>query len=206
VKLRHKVGETGGGKSGRAPPEVRALQQEIALLEDLHHPNIVKYLGTQVLGARLYIYLSYASDGSLAAAVAKYGSFSEAIIRSYISQLLSGLAYLHSVGIIHRDIKASNVLLDKGAIQLADFGCSTTTTVFHGGGSEVRGGGRCRCRCRCRYCYCYYTEPTRLISHLFSGATVHDRHHYLHGARDDGHRLGRRVVLVDRAAQLRSEL
>ena len=70
MKLRHKVGETGGGKSGRAPPEVRALQQEIALLEDLHHPNIVKYLGTQVLGARLYIYLSYASDGSLARTVA----------------------------------------------------------------------------------------------------------------------------------------
>lgn len=53
------------------------------------------------------------------------GKFNEAIIRIYTRQILLGLEYLHNHGIMHRDIKGANLLLDNsGHVKLADFGAS----------------------------------------------------------------------------------
>jgi len=122
---------------GSVDPKVQALQLEISLLEELDHPNIIKYLGTQYThgGGRLNIFLEHASEGSVQQALRKFGRLSELVIRKYTRQLLEGLAYLHSKGVIHRDIKASNVLVNKGQVKLADFGCSKKT-YFDGDRSE----------------------------------------------------------------------
>ena len=55
----------------------------------------------------------------------QFGAFSEELLRRFVSQILSGVGYLHDKGIIHRDIKGANVLVtDAGIAKLADFGCS----------------------------------------------------------------------------------
>eukprot|EP01029_Cantina_marsupialis_P026325 TRINITY_DN704473_c0_g1_i1.p1 TRINITY_DN704473_c0_g1~~TRINITY_DN704473_c0_g1_i1.p1 ORF type:complete len:676 (+),score=228.14 TRINITY_DN704473_c0_g1_i1:108-2135(+) len=104
--------------------EVIALEQEIDLLQALNHENIIGYKGTQRKGNRLNIFLEYASGGSIAHSIAKFGPFSEAVIRRYCYQILCGLDYLHANDIVHRDIKGSNILVDHGVAKLADFGCS----------------------------------------------------------------------------------
>lgn len=72
-------------------------------------------------------FLRFMENGSLLDIVKKFGSMNERLIAIYISQVLEGLQYLHSEGVIHRDIKGANILTTKtGEIKLADFGVAST--------------------------------------------------------------------------------
>ncbi|EFJ36960.1 hypothetical protein SELMODRAFT_76216 [Selaginella moellendorffii] len=102
---------------------VKQLMQEINMLSSLRHPNIVQYLGSEMLDDSLYIYLEFVSGGSIHKVLQEYGAFKEPVIRSYTQQILSGLQYLHSMNKVHRDIKGANILVDtNGEVKLADFG------------------------------------------------------------------------------------
>lgn len=108
------------GKAGKQA--IRQLEQEIALLSEIQHPNIVQYLGTERDDEKLYIFLELVSKGSLAHLYEKYVFFYDQV-REYTKQILSGLKYLHDRKIIHRDIKCANILVDtNGVVKLADFG------------------------------------------------------------------------------------
>lgn len=62
-------------------------------------------------------------NGSLSDIIKRFGVFSESLAGIYISQVLQGLQYLHTQGVIHRDIKGANILTSKdGQVKLADFG------------------------------------------------------------------------------------
>eukprot|EP00670_Eutreptiella_braarudii_P008808 CAMPEP_0174306020 /NCGR_PEP_ID=MMETSP0810-20121108/179_1 /TAXON_ID=73025 ORGANISM="Eutreptiella gymnastica-like, Strain CCMP1594" /NCGR_SAMPLE_ID=MMETSP0810 /ASSEMBLY_ACC=CAM_ASM_000659 /LENGTH=626 /DNA_ID=CAMNT_0015412609 /DNA_START=29 /DNA_END=1909 /DNA_ORIENTATION=+ len=105
--------------------EIKALKEEIELLRTLSHPRIVHYLGVSVTQERFCILLEYVPGGSIQSLLLKFGKFEDSVISAYTDQLLQGLEYLHSCGVIHRDIKAANVLVsDKGDIKVADFGAS----------------------------------------------------------------------------------
>lgn len=104
---------------------VRELEEEVKLLKNLSHPNIVRYLGTAREEDSLNILLEFVPGGSISSLLGKFGSFPESVLRMYTKQLLLGLEYLHKNGIMHRDIKGANILVDnKGCIKLADFGAS----------------------------------------------------------------------------------
>ncbi|KAJ9182070.1 hypothetical protein P3X46_006102 [Hevea brasiliensis] len=104
---------------------IRELEEEVKLLKNLSHPNIVRYLGTAREDDSLNILLEFVPGGSISSLLGKLGSFPESVIRKYTKQLLLGLEYLHKNGIMHRDIKGANILVDnKGCIKLADFGAS----------------------------------------------------------------------------------
>ncbi|CAL5377613.1 unnamed protein product [Camellia sinensis] len=104
---------------------IRELEEEVNLLENLSHPNIVRYLGTTRDEASLNILLEIVPGGFISSLLGKFGSFPESVIRMYTKQLLLGVEYLHRNGIMHRDIEGANILVDnKGCIKLADFGAS----------------------------------------------------------------------------------
>ncbi|KAK7332978.1 hypothetical protein VNO80_29738 [Phaseolus coccineus] len=109
----------------KAQAHIKELEEEVKLLKDLSHPNIVRYLGTVREDDTLNILLEFVPGGSISSLLGKFGAFPEAVIRTYTKQLLIGLEYLHKNGIMHRDIKGANILVDnKGCIKLADFGAS----------------------------------------------------------------------------------
>eukprot|EP00602_Paraphysomonas_sp_CaronLab_P002436 CAMPEP_0185036924 /NCGR_PEP_ID=MMETSP1103-20130426/30643_1 /TAXON_ID=36769 /ORGANISM="Paraphysomonas bandaiensis, Strain Caron Lab Isolate" /LENGTH=1046 /DNA_ID=CAMNT_0027574687 /DNA_START=186 /DNA_END=3323 /DNA_ORIENTATION=+ len=105
--------------------EVSNLRREIDLMQNLSHPNIVRYIGTSVSSRYLFIVLEYVPGGCVAGMLAQFGAFSEVLIRRLVSQIIQGIDYLHQKGIVHRDVKGANVLVtNSGVAKLADFGCS----------------------------------------------------------------------------------
>ncbi|CAM0902180.1 unnamed protein product [Alopecurus aequalis] len=111
--------------------DLNIIMQEIDLLKNLNHKNIVKYLGSLKTKSHLHIILEYVENGSLANIIKpnKFGPFPESLAAVYIAQVLEGLVYLHEQGVIHRDIKGANILTTKeGLVKLADFGVATKLT------------------------------------------------------------------------------
>ncbi|KAG6553054.1 hypothetical protein Mapa_005391 [Marchantia paleacea] len=111
--------------------DLASIMQEIDLLKNLNHKNIVKYQGSFKTKTHLYIILEYVENGSLANIIKpnKFGAFPESLVAVYIAQVLEGLVYLHEQGVIHRDIKGANILTTKeGLVKLADFGVATKLT------------------------------------------------------------------------------
>ena len=69
------------------------------------------------------ILMEYVSGKSMDVLLDNFGAFDEPVIRSYTRQMCEALAYCHSLGIVHRDIKGKNILVDiEGNVKLGDFG------------------------------------------------------------------------------------
>ncbi|ERM99657.1 hypothetical protein AMTRI_Chr11g158140 [Amborella trichopoda] len=113
------------------PESVRFMAREIHILRRLDHPNVVKLEGlvTSRMSCSLYLVLEY-MEHDLAGLAANPGlKFTESQIKCYMQQLLHGLEHCHSRGVLHRDIKGSNLLIDNnGILRIADFGLAT---IFH---------------------------------------------------------------------------
>ncbi|RWW03115.1 hypothetical protein GW17_00033743 [Ensete ventricosum] len=108
------------------------LQREQRILSALESPFVVSYFGCDVAAqtpgaGRCYnLFMEYAPRGSLSDEIKKQGGrLDELAIRSYACDILGGLAYLHSNGVVHCDLKSQNVLICSGGrAKVADFGCA----------------------------------------------------------------------------------
>ena len=99
------------------------LQQEVHMLSQLTHPNIVRYIGIKRQKDILNVFMEYVPGGSIASLLQRFGPLGDSVTRVYTRQILIGLDYLHSQRVVHRDIKGANILVEKsGRIKLADFG------------------------------------------------------------------------------------
>ncbi|KAF8065687.1 hypothetical protein N665_1164s0003 [Sinapis alba] len=107
------------------PESVRFMAREILILRKLDHPNVMKLEGlvTSRLSSSLYLVFEY-MEHDLAGLAATPGiKFSESQIKCYMQQLFRGLEHCHRRGILHRDIKGSNLLVNnEGVLKIGDFG------------------------------------------------------------------------------------
>uniref|UniRef100_A0A7N0UN47 mitogen-activated protein kinase kinase kinase n=1 Tax=Kalanchoe fedtschenkoi TaxID=63787 RepID=A0A7N0UN47_KALFE len=109
-------------QGSQARQSVWQLEQEIDLLSQFEHENIVRYHGTDKDESNLYIFLELVSKGSLASLHQRY-ELKDSQVSVYTRQILQGLKYLHDRDLVHRDIKCANILVDAdGSVKLADFG------------------------------------------------------------------------------------
>ncbi|KAK7263667.1 hypothetical protein RJT34_31261 [Clitoria ternatea] len=116
------------------PESVKFMAREIHVLRRLDHPNIVKLEGliTSQTSRSLYLVFEYMEHDLTGLASNPDIKFSEPQLKCYMQQLLSGLDHCHSHGVLHRDIKGSNLLIDNnGVLKIADFGLASFFNPHH---------------------------------------------------------------------------
>ncbi|XP_054089394.1 mitogen-activated protein kinase kinase kinase kinase 3 isoform X8 [Zeugodacus cucurbitae] len=110
--------------------DIQIIQQEIIMMRDCRHKNIITYYGSYLRRDKLWICMEYCGGGSLQDIYQVTGPLSEQQIAYMCRETLKGLEYLHTMGKMHRDIKGANILLtEQGDVKLADFGVSAQITA-----------------------------------------------------------------------------
>lgn len=110
------------------PESVRFMAREIIIMRKLDHPNVMKLEGliTSRVSGSLYLVFEYMDHDLAGLAATPSIKLTESQIKCYMQQLLRGLEYCHSHGVLHRDIKGSNLLVDNnGNLKIGDFGLAT---------------------------------------------------------------------------------
>lgn len=109
------------------------LQREQEFLSTLNSPHIVSYRGFDVTTENskfLYnLFMEFYPRGNLRDEIDRQGGkLREAAISEYTSQVVSGLDFLHSMAVVHCDLKPRNILIGDDGVKISDFGCSKRET------------------------------------------------------------------------------
>ncbi|KAM4642318.1 MAP/microtubule affinity-regulating kinase 4 isoform 1-T1 [Discoglossus pictus] len=111
------------------PSSLQKLFREVRIMKGLCHPNIVKLFEVIETEKTLYLIMEYASGGEVFDYLVSHGRMKEKEARAKFRQIVSAVHYCHQKNIVHRDLKAENLLLDAEAnIKIADFGFSNEFT------------------------------------------------------------------------------
>ncbi|MDP2059237.1 MAG: protein kinase, partial [Flavobacteriaceae bacterium] len=124
------------------PKEREEARNEVRVLQQLSHPNIVRYVEHFEKSGVLYIVMEYADGGDLHTKIKEQRNMrmKEETIFHYFAQLCLAMEYLHSRHILHRDIKTMNIFLtSNGTVKLGDFGISTVLRNTMGMANTVCG-------------------------------------------------------------------
>lgn len=109
----------------KKPKEIIHVKAERNILEEVNHPFIVNLYYAFQTQTKLYLILEYLCGGELFTHLEREGFFKESYVRFYVCEMILAIQYLHSLGVIYRDLKSENILLDaQGHIKLTDFGLS----------------------------------------------------------------------------------
>ena len=141
-QVRHKVlGKDFAMKIIEKSPycKTEEIKNEIEILKQLDHPNILKILDFHMTNNKFYIITDYCSEGELYLEIKKRNRFSENETAFVIYQLLKAVRYCHKMRVIHRDIKPENIMIVKREnngylhVKLIDFG---TAKIFSEGNMQ----------------------------------------------------------------------
>ncbi|XP_035598952.1 MAP/microtubule affinity-regulating kinase 3-like isoform X12 [Oncorhynchus keta] len=112
------------------PNSLQKLFREVRIMKLLNHPNIVKLFEVIETERTLYLVMEYASGGEVFDYLVAHGRMKEKEARAKFRQIVSAVQYCHQKHIVHRDLKAENLLLDADMnIKIADFGFSNEFTI-----------------------------------------------------------------------------
>ncbi|KFY76301.1 hypothetical protein V499_04009 [Pseudogymnoascus sp. VKM F-103] len=126
---------------GTNPTRLAKIYREIAILREISHPNIVRLHEMVETEKHIGIILEYASGGELFDYILNHRYLKDNAARRLFAQLVSGVGYLHKKGIVHRDLKLENLLLDRNRnIIITDFGFANTFNPVDELGEEVEYG------------------------------------------------------------------
>ncbi|XP_028818690.1 MAP/microtubule affinity-regulating kinase 4 isoform X5 [Denticeps clupeoides] len=112
------------------PTSLQKLFREVRIMKGLNHPNIVQLFEVIETEKTLYLIMEYASGGEVFDYLVSHGRMKEKEARAKFRQIVSAVHYCHQKNIVHRDLKAENLLLDADSnIKIADFGFSNEFTL-----------------------------------------------------------------------------
>ncbi|TPP44585.1 Protein kinase domain family protein [Leishmania donovani] len=125
----------------RAAKQVAQLRNEVDLLRELHHRNVVNIVSAWKDDEAVYFAMEYACE-TLATVLQKFKVLLPGVVRFYAREVLNALVYLHrDCGIIHRDLSPNNVIItnttDRSRVKLIDFGRSIMAPHFCSGSSGM---------------------------------------------------------------------
>ncbi|KAI4886502.1 hypothetical protein NFI96_024870 [Prochilodus magdalenae] len=110
--------------------QITPLFREVRIMKGLNHPNIVQLFEVIETEKTLYLVMEYASGGEVFDYLVAHGRMKEKEARAKFRQIVSAVHYCHQKNIVHRDLKAENLLLDADSnIKIADFGFSNEFTL-----------------------------------------------------------------------------
>ncbi|CAM9847974.1 unnamed protein product [Choristocarpus tenellus] len=113
-----------------AEDEIEEIQREIQMLQACKCPQLTRYHGSFIVGSKLWIVMELLEGGSLQSLIKdSETNLDEPTAQWVLREMLQALNYLHTERKIHRDVKASNILVaGDGSVRLADFGVSVQLT------------------------------------------------------------------------------
>lgn len=106
------------------------VSREVDIMKRLRHPHVIQLIEVIELPNSKALVLELAPNGELFDRILESKRFDEGMARKYFQQLMSAVAYCHKKGVVHRDLKAENLLLgEDGSLKVCDFGLSRYTTT-----------------------------------------------------------------------------
>ena len=105
------------------------MEREAKMMARLNHPNVARLFEVCSSGSHHFLMMELFTGGNLLDHVYSHGRLGEEEARNIFGQIISGLDHIHSRGVVHRDLKLENIMMDKTRTRVAitDFGLSTST-------------------------------------------------------------------------------